>query len=62
MGESVGNKYKAFHLQDFKANLIQIILFSFGNPEERATELVQNSIKDMEIPRQKLAIEKIKLL
>ena len=62
MGESVGNKYKVFHLQEFKVNLIQIILFSFGNPEERATELVQNSIKDMQIQRQKLKTKEIKLM
>ena len=62
MGESVGNKYKPFDLQQFKANLIQIILLSSGNPEERTTELVQNSIKGMEIQRQKLKIKKIKLL
>ena len=62
MGESVGNKYKPFDLQQFKANLIQIILLSSGNPEERTTELVQNSIKGMEIQRQKLEIKKIKLL
>ena len=62
MGESVGNKYKPFDLQQFKANLIQIILLSSGNPEEGTTELVQNSIKGMEIQRQKLKIKKIKLL
>ena len=62
MGESVGNKYKPFDLQQFKANLIQIILLSSGNPEERTTELVQNSIKGMEIQRQNLKIKKIKLL
>ena len=62
MGESVGNKYKPFDLQQFKANLIQIILLSSGNPEERTTKLVQNSIKGIEIQRQKLEIKKIKLL
>ena len=62
MGESVGNKYKPFDLQQFKANLIQIILPSSGNPEERTTKLVQNSIKGIEIQRQKLEIKKIKLL
>ena len=54
MGESVGNKYKAFDLQQLKAIQIQIILFSSGNPQQWATELVENSIKDMEVQRQKL--------
>ena len=49
MGESVGNKYKSFDVKQLKVNLIQIILFSSGTPEERANELVQNSIKDTEI-------------
>ena len=60
MGESVGNKYKPFDVQQLKVNLIQIILFSSGTPEERATELVQNSIKDIEIRRQKLETKKVK--
>ena len=51
MGESVGNKYKAFDLQQLKAIQIQIILFSSGNPQQWATELVENSIKDMEVQR-----------
>ena len=54
MGESVGNTYKAFDLQQLKAIQIQIILFSSGNPQQWATELVENSIKDMEVQRQKL--------
>ena len=62
MAESVSNKYKPFDLQEFKANLIQIILFSFGNREQRATELVQNSIKDQEIERQKIETKEIKLM
>ena len=49
MVESVGNKYKAFDLQQLKAIQIQIILLSSGNPEEWATEFVQNSIKDKDI-------------
>ena len=51
MGESVGNTYKAFDLQQLKAIQIQIILFSSGNPQQWATELVENSIKDMEVQR-----------
>ena len=62
MGKSVANKYKPFDLQGFKANLMQTILFSSGNPEERTTELVQNSIKDIGIQRQKLEIKNIKLM
>ena len=54
MGESVGNKHKAFDLQQLKAIQIQIILFSSGNPEEWAIEFVQNSIKDKDIQRYKL--------
>ena len=49
MGESVGNKYKPFDVQQLKFNLIQIIWNSLA---EQATELAQNSIKDMEIRRQ----------
>ena len=57
MGESVCNKYKSFDVKQLKVNLIQIILFSSGTPEERATDLVQNSIKDREIRRRKLETE-----
>ena len=62
MGESVGNKYKSFDVTQLKVNLIQIILFSSGTPEERANELVQNSIKDMEIRRQKLKAKKYEII
>ena len=34
MGQSVGNKYKPFDLQELKSNLIQITLFLSGNPEK----------------------------
>ena len=62
MGVSVGNKYKSFDVTQLKVNLIQIILFSSGTPEERANELVQNSIKDTEIRRQKLEAKKNKII
>ena len=62
MGESVGNKYKPFDLQEFKANLIEIILFSSRNREQRATKFVQNSIKNMKIERHKLETKKIELV
>lgn len=58
MGESVGNKYETFHLQQLKSDLIQITLFSSGNPEMQATELVQKYIVDMEIQRHKLETKK----
>ena len=58
MGESVGNKYETFDLQQLKSDLIQITLFSSGNPEMQATELVQNYIVDMEIQRHKLETKK----
>ena len=60
MGESVVNKYKSFDVTQLKVNLIQIILFSSGTPEEQVNELVQNSIEDMEIRRQKLEAKKVK--
>ena len=58
MGESVGNKYETFDLQQLKSDLIQITLFSSGNPEMQATELFQNYIVDMEIQRHKLETKK----
>ena len=58
MGESVGNKYETFDLQQLKSDLIKITLFSSGNPEMQATELVQNYIVDMEIQRHKLETKK----
>ena len=60
MGESVVNKYKSFDVTQLKVNLIQTILFSSGTPEEQVNELVQNSIEDMEIRRQKLEAKKVK--
>ena len=62
MGVSVGNKYKSFDVTQLKVNLIQIILFSSGTPEEQATELVQNSIKDREIRRRKLEAKKNEII
>ena len=58
MGELIGNKYKSFDLEQLEVNLIQIILFSSGTPEEWTNELVQNSMKGMEIRRQKLEAKK----
>ena len=62
MGESVGNKYKSFDVKQLKVNLIQIILFSSGTPEEQATDLVQNSIKDREIRSRKLESKKNEII
>ena len=62
MGESVGNNYKPFDVQQLNVNLIQIISFSSGTPEERATELIKNSIKDMENRRQKLESKKSEII
>ena len=61
------NLVKSLHLTNIFRRESQLAininpLISSGNLEERATELVQNSIKDMEIQTQKLAIKKIKLL
>ena len=61
------NLVKSLHLRNIFRRESQLAininpLISSGNPEEWATELVQNSIKDMEIQTQKLAIKKIKLL
>ena len=61
------NLVKSLHLTNIFRRESQLaininLLISSGNPEEWATELVQNSIKDKEIERQKVQTKEIKLM
>ena len=46
MGETINNKYKSFILDELRENLIKIINFSSKSPEERASVIIESSVRD----------------
>ena len=60
-GESMNNKYKSFNVDELRDNLIKIINFSSKSPEERASAIVESSVRDEGLRRELLESKKKKL-
>ena len=57
IGESINNKYKSFNLE----NLIRIINFSSKSSEERASAIIESSVRDEGLRQELLESKKREL-